>query len=117
MILALLGMPICPKGDRDLIVEDHIQQGTVDFQSAVVLDESKLSKPIHEEVHARPRRPDHLRENFLTDLGNHVLRPAFLSEMREQQKDARQSLFAGVEKLIDEVGLDANVARQKKRDE
>ena len=61
----------------------------MNFQAAVVIDESELSKAVHEEIHPRSGRADHLREDFLTDLRDHVLRFDFLAEMGEQQQNAR----------------------------
>jgi hypothetical protein len=47
------------------VAQDHTQKRVVDFQAAVVLDESELPKFVHEEVHARTRRPHHLGERLL----------------------------------------------------
>jgi hypothetical protein len=47
------------------VAQDHTQKRVVDLQAAVVLDESELPKLVHEEVHARTRRPHHLGERFL----------------------------------------------------
>ena len=69
----------------------------MNFQAAVVIDESELSKAVHEEIHPRSGRADHLREDFLTDLRNHVFRLAFLAEAGEKQQNPRQPLFAGIE--------------------
>jgi acetate kinase len=38
--------------EAQLIVEDDAQEGTVDRQTAVVLDEPELAKLVHEEIHA-----------------------------------------------------------------
>src|SRR2546423_7000866 len=104
------------KREQGSIVQDHVEQRAVDFEDAVVLDESELSKAVHEEIHPRSGRADHLREDFLADPGDHVLRLALLAEVSEQQQNARQALFAGVEELIDKVRLDPDIARQKKGD-
>jgi hypothetical protein len=41
------------------------EERIVDFQAAVVLDEAEFSKLVHEEIHARARRADHLGQRFL----------------------------------------------------
>jgi hypothetical protein len=44
-----------------LIVENHVQQGTVDFDAAVVINKTQFPEFVHEKTHARSRRADHLR--------------------------------------------------------
>src|SRR5205823_12764351 len=51
MTIALLRVSVCSKGDR-LIGKDYIEQRAVHFKAAVVLDESELSKAVHEEIHS-----------------------------------------------------------------
>lgn len=48
---------------------------------AVIIDESKLPEFIHEMADARTRRANHLRQSFLTDLGNDRLGSPFLTEV------------------------------------
>ena len=48
-----------------LIVQDDRQQGTIDRDIAVVLDESELPELVHEEVHAGARGADDLGQRFL----------------------------------------------------
>lgn len=47
------------------IVQDHSQQGVVDLEAAVVVDEPEPPELVHEEVHARAGGADHLREHLL----------------------------------------------------
>ena len=42
---------------------------------------------------------------------------ARLAEFGHQQKDSRQALLAGVEELIDQIGLGAHAAREQKLQE
>src|SRR5216683_6546760 len=92
-------MPFCCKccwrseKNRTLssVVEDDVQQRAVNAQFAVVLNEPKLAKAVHEEADARARGADHLRQNFLAYFGNHRLRCAFLAKLSEQQQSAGQT--------------------------
>jgi hypothetical protein len=100
-----------------LIVEHNVQQGTVDFDAAVVIDQAQFSKFVHEKTHARPGRSDHLRKRLLADFCYDRLRPTFLAEIRQQQKSPRQTFLARIEELIDQVLLDTTVAGQEMRNE
>ena len=40
-------------------MENHVQQGTVDFDAAVVVNKAQFPKFVHEKTHARSRRADH----------------------------------------------------------
>src|ERR1017187_10071717 len=96
-----------------LIKQDHIQQRLVNLDAPVVYDETELAKSIHEEADAGAGGADHLRQSLLRDLGNVLFRLARLAEFRHQQQDPRQTFFARVEKLIDQVGLNAHAALQQ----
>ena len=71
------------RSDLWLIVQHDVQQGTVDFHVAVVVNEAQLSKFVHEMAHAGPRGADHVRERLLADLCNDPLRRAVLAEIRQ----------------------------------
>jgi hypothetical protein len=58
-----------------LLVQNHVQQGTVDFNLAVVINKTQFSKSVHEKAHARSRRADHLRQCLLADFRYDWLRP------------------------------------------
>src|SRR4029079_14456631 len=47
------------------IAQYDAEERIVDFQAAVVLDEAEFSKLVHEKIHARSRRSDHLGQRFL----------------------------------------------------
>jgi hypothetical protein len=66
----------------------------VDFDATVVVNEAKLPKPIHEKAYARTGRSDHLCQRLLTDFGDHRLRLAFVTEVRQQQEQPGEPLFA-----------------------
>src|SRR6202023_3532736 len=99
-----------------LIVENHVQQGTVDLDAAVVVNKTQFQKFVHEKTHARSRRADHLRQCLLADFRDDWLRPTFLAKICQKQKDPRQPFLARIEQLIDQVLLDTTVARQEIRD-
>ena len=44
-----------------LIVENYVQQGTVDFNAAVVFNKTQFPEFVHEKTDARSRRADHFR--------------------------------------------------------
>ena len=94
-------------------MEDDIEEGAVHVDATVVLQEAQLPELIHEETYAGPCGANHFGQHFLTDLRNDRLRLAFLPEMGHEQQHPRQPLLAGIEELIHQVFLDANVARQK----
>ena len=98
---------------RQLIEQNHIEQRLVYLDTAVVIDKTELAKAVHEEADTRPGGADHLRECFLRDGRNEGFRFSWLAEFRHQQEDSRQTLFAGVEKLIDEVSLGSHAAGQE----
>ena len=100
-----------------LFVQKDAQQRTVDLQSPVVFDEAELPELVHEKTHTWPGRPDHLRKRLLADLRGDLLRLSFLAEICQQEKDAGQALFAGIEQVVDEVSLDPAVAGQQVRRE
>ena len=54
--------------DGKLVVQDDIEEGTVNLQSAILVKESQFAELIHEETDAGPRGADHLSQRFLTDL-------------------------------------------------
>jgi uncharacterized oxidoreductase len=61
-------------------MQNDIEQGFVDTDSSVVLDEAKLAEPVHEEADARTSGSDHLRQRFLCNSWNtNVLGPMRLT--------------------------------------
>jgi hypothetical protein len=41
--------------DLGLLVQNHVQQGTVDFNVTVVINKTQFPKSVHEKAHARSR--------------------------------------------------------------
>src|SRR5438270_13817203 len=95
-----------------MIVQNYVQKRLMDADATVVLDESQLSEPIHEEAHTRACSSNHFGQRLLRDLWNQRLRLAGLTKLCHQQQDSGQPLFTGVEKLVDKIGLCANTPCQ-----
>jgi hypothetical protein len=72
--------------DLGFVVQDRIQQRTVDFNFSVVADEAKLAEFVHEEADAGSGRADHFGQGFLADIGNDGLRTPLLAEIRQQKQ-------------------------------
>src|SRR5487761_167125 len=95
-----------------LFVQDNREKRTVDVKTAIIFDEAQFPELVHEKIDARARGADHFRKRFLRDLGKHFLGFVLLAIASEQQESASEAFLAGVEKLIDQVLFDANVARK-----
>jgi len=68
---------------------------------SVVVDEAEFSEPVHEEADPRARCADHLSKGLLANFWDHRIGHTVLTEMRQQQKNPSESLFAGIEELVD----------------
>src|SRR3990170_2415024 len=102
-----------PRRSAGLVVEDDIEERTVHSQRTIILNEAQLPELVHEETPPRPRRPDHVRQQFLTDLGDDKLSLILLAHVSQQQENPGQPFLARIEQLIDQVRLHANVARKE----
>jgi hypothetical protein len=96
------------EGSR-LLVQDNTQQGRVDVDPAIVLNEAQFLEFIHEEINPRPRCPNHFRQRLLRYFGKHFLGLVLLAIASEQQKSAGQPFLAGIKELIDQILLDSDV--------
>jgi hypothetical protein len=101
----------------ELVVEDDVEQGFVDADAAVVLDETELAKAIHEEADARASGAYHFGEGFLGDGGDKGFGLAGFTEFGHEKEGAGEALFAGVEELVDEVGLGLHAAGEEETKE
>ena len=97
---------------RALIVQDHAQEATVNRQRAAarVIDKAQRPELVHEMTDPRPGCAAHLGQVFPIDSGMDSFGSAFLAKMSQQQENPSQTLFAGVEKLVDEIPFESNVA-------
>ena len=68
------------------VVQDDVEEGAVDAQVAIVVDEAQLSELIQKEIHPRARRADHLGERLLTDLRHHLFGLPFFAKVGQQQE-------------------------------
>src|SRR3984893_11206551 len=99
-----------------LVVQNDIQQWTVDFDAAVaavVVNEAQFSKFVHEGTHAGSGRSDHIRKGLLADFRKDRLRFVVLAKVRQQQEQPGKPFLTRIEQLIDEVCLDADGPSQK----
>ena len=81
----------------------------MNFQVAVVFDETQFAELVHEEADPRPCGADDLGQSLLADLRDDRLGLAFLAEISQQEQHSCQSLFAGVEELVHQIFLDSDV--------
>jgi hypothetical protein len=84
------------RSDPGIVVQDHVQQGIMDFQLSVVFDKTQFAEFVHEKAYARSSRADHLRQRFMTELSHDRLRPAFLAEICKEKEKPRKALFARI---------------------
>src|SRR5271169_1193401 len=98
-------------------MEHHVQQATVNFNVAVVINKTQFPKFVHEKTHARSGRADHLGQCLLADFRYDWFWPTFLAKIRQKQKHPCQPLLARIEQLINQVFLDTTVASQEVGDE
>jgi hypothetical protein len=98
-------------------VQHNTQKRIVDVDFPVVLDEAQFPEFIHEKIHTRPRRANHLCQHLLGYLRKRFLRMTWRAVVCEQQQSARQALFAGIKELVDQVLFNSYVSREHVRDE
>src|SRR6185437_13274870 len=93
----------------------------MNLQSSVfsrgVMNESHFSKTVHEEADPRAGGSHHLRQGFLTDLWKYTFLYPFFAKTRQHEKDAGQTLFAGIEQLVNQIFFVPDVPRQQVGDE
>jgi len=100
------------------VVQYDIDQGTVnDHPAAVVVYVTEIAESIEEEADTGSGCADHLRQSFLTDLGDDRNRLGFLTEVSHQHEQPRKAFFTGIEQMIDEISFHADVACKQVREE
>ena len=85
----------------------------VQIVANVVVDKAELTESVHKETDPRAGCANHFCQSLLAQPGHDHFGQLFLAKTRHQQKDPRQPLFAGIEKLIDQVFLVADISLQQ----
>ena len=85
----------------------------MDFQFPIVMDIAQLAEFVHEVADGGSGRPDHLREDFLTELSDDWLRCVLLAEIRKKKEKASEALFARIEQLVDQVLFNSTIPTNK----
>jgi hypothetical protein len=57
-----------------LLVQDNTQEGRIDVDLAVILDEAQFPEFVHEEIDPGARCANHLGQHLLRYFGKHLLR-------------------------------------------
>src|SRR5688500_16203913 len=81
----------------------------------MALQESPLAEGVHQLVDLPPRGADQLSEQIPRNHGQRRARQVVLVEVRQQQKDARESSFGSVEELPEQIRLDLDISGQEVR--
>ena len=85
----------------------------MDFDAAVVADETQSSKFVHEKTHPGSGCSDHIRKRLLADFRDYRLRFVFLAKVRQKEEQPGKTFLARIEQLIHEVGFDADCPAKK----
>ena len=80
-----------------LVVQDNTEEGIVDLNLAIVLDEAQFLEFVHEKIDPGPRCANHLRQHLLRYFGKCFVRMARRAIAREQQQRTCQTC----EKVVD----------------
>jgi hypothetical protein len=94
-------------------IQNEVQQGFLNFQFAVVFDQTQLPKFVHENIHARPRRSNQRGECVLVHTYRYRFRTNVVAIIGQQQKSPCQPHLAGIEQLVDQVSLNSGGSSQK----
>jgi hypothetical protein len=92
-------------------LQDDIEEGTVNVQTADVVYEAELPELVQVETDFGSRDSDHIGQRPLADLWSQKLRfVAFFPEAGRQKEHAGQPLLARIKELIHQVLFNAKVA-------
>lgn len=90
-------------------MKDNIQEAWVDVETAIVTYEAQLSEFGHEIVDPSARCANHFREHSLRYFWQHLLGFFLQAVPSELQKSTRQPFLTGIEEVVDQILLRADV--------
>ena len=94
-------------------MQEDVEQGLVDADAAVVFDHAELAEAVHEEADAGAGGADHFSESGLGDGRDEGFGFTGDAEFGHEEEDSGEAFFAGIEELIDEIGLGAHAAGEQ----
>ena len=94
-------------------IENKVQEGLLNFELAVVFDQAQPPKFVHEKIHARSCRANHLSECLLVELYGQRFQATVIAVIGQQQKSPCQPHLAGIEQLVDQVRFNPGGPSQK----
>ena len=101
-------------GDAQASHEELQQEVNYGFQPAPAISkEPCFSEPVHEKPDAQPGCARHIGEGLLADILDCSLGSTVLAETSKQEQSPSYSLFAGIEKLVNQSLMISEVPRQQ----
>jgi hypothetical protein len=88
----------------NLVVQDNTQEGIVDLNLAIVLDEAQFLEFVHEKIDPGPRCANHLRQHLLRYFGKRFVRMARRAIAPEQQQRTCQTREKAVDGSTEQSG-------------
>ena len=76
-------------------MQDNAQEGRIDVDLAVILNEAQFPEFVHEEIDSGVRCANHLGQHLLRHFGKYLLRLALLAIACEQQQSPGQPFLNG----------------------
>jgi hypothetical protein len=84
-------------------VQDNTQQGRVDVNVAIILNQAQTLEFVHEKVDPGARGPNHFRQRLLRYFGKHLFRLVLLALLSARQKSAGQPAVVNADVPIRKV--------------
>ena len=72
--------------DGRIVMEDDVQQGTMDDEVTVIINETQLAELVHEHTNARSGGADHIGEGFLAHFGNDGFSLSLFSKIGHEEE-------------------------------
>jgi hypothetical protein len=99
--------------DMRSFIQHEIQQAFLNFQLAVVVDQSQLPKFVHKNIHARPGRSNQRCKRVLIDLYGYRFQAKVVAIIGQEQESTGQPHLAGIEQLVDQVRFNSGGPSQQ----